>query len=197
MKRQAILFIALGLIFSYSIKAQEVGTVTITIADVIEQPGIVNIPVSADIDVADPGVGSIELIIDYDTGVLTDFLNVINIAPELSAWGPAWGVQDPADPGQFKISFAAADTDDYITSFSDVLFYIQFDYAGDYSDISFVNTNQPGGSEVGQDGATPIDADFVDGSITQAPPIPIALWSLLIAFGLISFFKLRRDRLNR
>ncbi len=196
MKKQAILLIALGLIFSYSINAQENG-VTISIADVVEQPGTVNIPVSADIDVEDPGVGSIELIIDYDTGVLTDFLAVINIAPELSAWIPAWGIQDPADPGQFKISFAAANPDDYITSFNGVLFDIQFNYAGDYSAITFVNENEPGGSEVGEDEANPITAVFVPGSITQGPPIPLALWSLLIAFGLFSFFKLRRNRLNR
>jgi len=198
MKKQIFITIALTFMLAFGVKA-EPGTITVTIADVVEQPGTVNIPVSLHIDNVDaPGVGSIELIIDYDTDVLIDFIDVTNIHTDISDWSEAWGVQDPTDPGQFKISFTAADEADYLTDFPEqVLFDIQFDYAGDYSDITFVNTNEDGGSEIGEDTATPITATFVDGSITQAPPIPIALWSLLIGFGLISLFTLKRSARNR
>jgi len=196
MKKQIFITIALTFMLAFGVKADP-GTITVTIADVVEQPGTVNIPVSLHIDnVESPGVGSIELILDYNTGVLIDFNDVINIHPDISNWSPAWGLQQ--DPGEFKISFTAPDQNDYLTDFPEqVLFDIQFDYAGDYSDITFVNTNEVGGSEIGEETAIPITATFIDGSITQAPPIPIALWSLLIGFGLISLLTLKRSAKNR
>ena len=196
MKKQTLLFLAISFIISFGVKADP-ATVTVTIDHVIEQPGTVSIPVHFDIDVDEPGVGSIELLIDYDTSVLTEFKGFKNIASEIEdTWVELAGV-DSQDPGELKINTNANNEDDYLESFSGVLFEIEFEYAGQYSDITFEQKNEDGGSEIGggedtSGDAIKITADFVNGSITQAPSIPIALWSVIVGFGLISLFTLKR-----
>ena len=197
MKKQTLLFLAISFIISFGVKADP-ATVTVTIDHVIEQPGTVSIPVSFDIDVAEPGVGSIELLIDYDTNVLTEFKGFKNIASEIDGtWVELAGVDSQDDPGELKINTNANNEDDYLESFSGVLFEIEFEYDGQYSDITFEQKNVAGGSEIGggddaSGDAIEITADFVNGSITQAPSIPIALWSVIVGFGLISLFTLKR-----
>ena len=205
MKKQILLSIALTFILAFGVKADP-GTVTVTIADVIEQPGTVNIPVYIEVpDVVEnsPGVGSIELTIDYNTNVLTEYLAVTNISEELEDWNKAWGVGEDIDDGEIKINLTSADETEanYLKDYSGVLFDLQFEYAGGITAITFIGPNEDGVSQIGGDvqirDATPITATFNDGSITQAPPIPIALWSLLVGFGLISLFTLKRTARNR
>jgi len=196
MKKQTLLFLAISLIISLGVKADP-GTVTVTIDNVIEQPGTVSIPVYFDIDVDTPGVGSIELLIEFESGVLTDFDSFTNVASDIegNSWDGLTGViQDPQDPGKLKINTTAGDEDDYLTSFSGVLFEMQFEYDGGQSDITFEGQNAEGESEIGGEDGDQIPANFVNGSINQEQPpaIPITLWSILIGFGLISLFTLKR-----
>ena len=190
MKKQIILFFALGLIFAFTVKADPV--VTVEIDDVVKQPGTVLVPVYVDFSGAPgDGVGSIELTISFDNTVLTEFKTLKNI----THGNGDWVFQENDTSGEIIINWS-----DYTdpTKTNGQLLDLEFEYAGGDSQISFVDPGTEGVTEIGgeSDGDV-VTATFEDGSITQAPPIPIALWSLLIGFGLISLLTLKRTARNR
>ena len=195
MKKQILLSIALTFILAFGVKADPVGIVTVTIDDVVRQPGTVLVPVYADFSNAPgDGVGAFDLTFKVENdNVLTDFNGVDNPHPEIDAGdllAPSQGTTS-----NFSLNWKVGSaTPTYMVG---KLFDLEFDYAGGDSEISFFGENVFGESEIGETDAEPITATFVHGSITQAPPIPIALWSLLIGFGLISLFTLKRSARNR
>jgi len=190
MKKQIFITIALTFLLAFGVKADPV--VTVTIDDVVKQPGTVLVPVFVDFsDAPGGGVGSIELTITFDNDVLTEF-----IGPQNEAIAPGDWVHPKGDVGnEFKINWSDYDNP---STLDGKLFDLEFEYAGGYSPLTFVDKNIAGESEIGgESDAEVVTATFNDGSITQAPPIPIALWSMLIGFGLISLFTLKRSARNR
>ncbi len=191
MKRQILLTIALSFIFTIGVNAEPI--VSVTIDDVVKQPGTVLVPVYADFsDAPGDGVGSVELTITFDQNVLVEFNGLVN---EGFAEGE-WLFPTGQVGGEFKLNWE--DFNDP-TKFEGKLFDLEFEYDGGYSDINFKDPNVAGITEIGgEDTATQIEATFTNGSISEEiPSIPIALWSLVIGFGLISFFTIKRTKSNR
>ncbi len=169
MKKQIFFTVTLSLFFVIGAMAQPL--VSVTIDEVEREPGTVLVPVYADFsDAPGDGVGSIELTIAFDPAILVEFNGLENEGVGEGDWVFPTG----SVGGQFKLNWEDFNNP---TKFEGKLFDLVFEYAGDYSDISFVGPNQAGITEIGgEDDASPIISTFNDGSITEdVPAVPIAL----------------------
>jgi len=191
MKNIVISFLGLFLLISLSARAEEQATVDI--ADVINAlTGTVLIPVMVDFSETtdSEGVCGFDFTISFDETVLTMFNGVTSLHPDIAEKATiTFGVEDVgATDGEILISFAD-NTANLETK--DILFEMEFEYAGGFSLLTFVDVGLEGVTEVGvcTDTVEQIPTLFIDGSISPLP-VPVNNWAIFLSLGLIISFSL-------
>jgi len=186
MKKLFAIFLTISMTLAMSLSAQQLPPAEVDIADVIEKPGLVLIPVYVDFSMMSPvsGACAFDFTINFNPGVLTAWNGVQN--------APSAGIitQTPvgATSGQIKISWSNTTG----TTMKGKLLDLAFLYAGGCTDLTFVQPNTFGITEVGDCAvATPAGypTNFIKGSICEEiAPVPLASWPIYLVFGLIIVF---------
>lgn len=180
MKKLFLICLSLVILLSFGTYAQNA---TVQIGEVTGTPGTqVHIPVMVDFSNVTGGVCAFDLTIAFDENVLTEFIGVDNVS----------GITEDAidfapgtiGPTNGEIYFAYFNLPG--STLDGKLFDLVFEYDGGDSYLSFVTPNESGITEIGNCVAEAVSTDFTDGSITEAPPIPIGNWVLYMVIGLIA-----------
>jgi len=191
MKNIVISFLGLFLLISLSARAEDEATVDI--AEVINAlTGTVLIPVMVDFSETTDidGVCGFDFTISFDETVLTMFHGVTNLHPDIEDKLPI--TIRPGDVGEtygeIKISFYDSDAK---LKTDGILFEMEFEYAGGFSLLTFVDVGEAGKTEVGdcEETVEQIPTLFIDGSISPRP-VPVNNWAIFLSLGLIVSFSL-------
>jgi len=166
MKKLLFVLLAFNLLIGFSVKSQ-----TISIPDVVQAPGTVNIPVNYDFTGLATDVCSFTIDIGAYTSVMTltghTSSHTGTFTPNYAAGIVSFSATSPyvipAGPGQ--------------------LLTLQFTYTGGSAPINFdIPTTSLNSCE-----GLPVTASitFANGSIAQAPAVPVSNWSIFLIIGLI------------
>lgn len=215
MKKTFTLLLILGLCFGLSnnIHAQQITDPDVEITIGKEESlrnRTVLVPVSAEV-LGDEVFRSFEFFIRYDTSVL-EFQDIVEIHPFFVTVDYAPNPEDPPGAGvvnaNLKIFWEIpTNTPNTTDEFDDTMFYLEFYFFGNASDIEFLRVNEEGLTEVGggpffspQEVAVKDingqdfivekwEGIFVDGRVSEIfPPVPLANWPIFLGIALVLGF---------
>jgi len=195
MKKSFLPLLFIFAIFSMSVRAQTV-TPTVTIDDVVETPGTVYIPVYVDFseiegtNVEEMTICAVDFTINYnDQDDVLTFVGISDVGTGLDINN--FQIPAEGDPPPIKIGWEGTGNG---TDMEGMFITLEFQYTGGDSNIWFTDHNTIGETAIIDctDATSLVTAEFNPGSITQAAPVPVSGWALMIAFGLMMTFVIFR-----
>ncbi len=171
MKKIFALILAFGFVSLFSASGQNN---TVSIPHVIDTPGIVDIPINVDFSEFD--VCAFEFRVNFDGDVLQYQSAVDNT---LSV------TENSIIANTVDLAWSDLTAIDLVGE----LLKLRFNYLGGTTSLTFTVSTNPGSSDdpswLVDCTLEPITTTFTNGSITQAAPIPLQIWGLLLGVGLI------------